>query len=90
MAEAVEMSVSQIEGPKTSIGVHKNVRVHKDIQMILAEFTDKEGVKHTKLAVILAGQEVRFLSDDSLSGTVQPWLANPILQAAGLPIPKKG
>lgn len=79
-----EMQVSQIGDPVPSkVGKYKNVQVFKDIQTVLVEFTDKEGVKQTKLAVVI-GREIRFFSEDVLSGPAQPWLADNILVALGL------
>lgn len=65
-----------------SIGVHKGVRV-LSVPLIMVEFTDKDGSKQTKLAII-AGEEVRFLADTVVTGPVQDWLANNILKAAGV------
>lgn len=87
MAETkAEMSVNQIGDGK--VGTHKNVRVLKDVQTVLVEFVDREGVKQTKLAIILAGQEVRFVSDEVFSGPVQKWLSDSILLALGHTPPK--
>lgn len=65
-----------------SIGVHKNVRVVK-IPLIMVEYTDKDGTKQTKLALI-AGREVRFIADNVISSPVQDWLASNILKAVGV------
>lgn len=68
-----------------SVGVHKGVKALQ-IPLFVVEFTDREGEKNTKLAVLI-GEEVRFLNNDSLSGPVQPNLANAILIAAGMKDP---
>lgn len=82
MAEMkAEMSVNQIGDSK--VGTHKNVRVLKDVQTTLVEFVDRDGTKQTKLAIILAGQEVRFISDDVFSAPVAKWLSDSILIALG-------
>ena len=65
-----------------SIGVHKGVRV-LNIPVIMVEFTDKDGSKQTKLAII-AGKEVRFFADNVISSPAQEWLAGNILKAAGV------
>lgn len=73
---------TKAEIPATSIGVHKGTRV-VSVPLYLAEFTDKEGIKQTKLAVII-GSDVRFFSDTTLSGPVAGWLSENILAAAGM------
>jgi len=88
MAEMkAEMSVSQVGDSNSKIGQHKSVRVLKDISTVLVEFVDKDGTKQTKLAFIIAG-EVRFISEDALSGPVTKWLSDQILIALGM-TPKK-
>lgn len=66
----------------SSIGIHNGVRVVK-IPLVLTEFTDKDGIKQTKLAVIL-DKEVRFFADGIVTSPAQEWLASNILKAAGI------
>jgi len=65
-----------------SVGVHKGVRV-LNIPVIMVEFTDRDGSKQTKLAII-AGKEVRFFADNVVTSPAQDWLAGNILKAAGV------
>lgn len=92
MAEtkAAEIPVNQIDGPKLSVGTYKGVRVLKDVSTVLVEFTDRDGLKQTKLAIIIGGTDVRFIADGALSGQVQKWLSDSVLLAAGFTPPKGG
>lgn len=65
-----------------NVRTYKGVRVVK-VPLVLVEFTDKESVKQTKLAVII-GEEVRFLASDALSNPAQDWLSSNILKAVGV------
>lgn len=64
-----------------TIGIHKGVRV-LNVPLILVEFTDKEGAKQIKLAVI-TGDQVRLLADE-ITRPAQDWLTENILKAAGV------
>ncbi len=68
-----------------SVGVHKGVKALQ-IPLYVVEYTDRDGEKATKLAVLI-GEEVRFLNNDALTAPVQTGLATSILIAAGMKDP---